>query len=214
MRGKLITFEGIDGSGKTTQINMLNNYLSTKGYDVVLTREPGGTPLGDIIREVLLNPENKGMSAKAETMLFLASRAELVAKVIAPALKKGKVVVCDRFYDSTIVYQGIARSLGIEKILDVSLWATSGIKPDLTFLLSVNIDASESRMILGTKVRDRIENEEKDFKQKIQEGYLEIAKKNKNRFVVIDGDKDIESIFVVVKKYVNKLLNLKKHLDF
>jgi dTMP kinase len=214
MRGKLITFEGIDGSGKTTQINMLNNYLSNKGYDVVLTREPGGTPLGDIIREVLLNPENKGMSAKAETMLFLASRAELVAKVIAPALKKGKVVVCDRFYDSTIVYQGIARSLGIEKILDVSLWATSGIKPDLTFLLSVNIDASESRMILGTKVRDRIENEEKDFKQKIQEGYLEIAKKNKNRFVVIDGDKDIESIFVVVKKYVNKLLNLKKHLDF
>ena len=214
MRGKLITFEGIDGSGKTTQINMLNNYLSTKGYDVVLTREPGGTPLGDIIREVLLNPENKGMSAKAETMLFLASRAELVAKVIAPALKKGKVVVCDRFYDSTIVYQGIARSLGIEKILDMSLWATSGIKPDLTFLLSVNIDASESRMILGTKVRDRIENEEKDFKQKIQEGYLEIAKKNKNRFVVIDGDKDIESIFVVVKKYVNKLLNLKKHLDF
>ncbi|MBM3707359.1 MAG: dTMP kinase [Actinobacteria bacterium] len=210
MGGIFITFEGIDGSGKSTQINLLNDYLLKKGYNVLLTREPGGTSLGDTIRDMLLNPANKGMSARAETMLFLASRAELVEKVIAPALKSGKVVICDRFFDSTIVYQGIARSLGVEKMLEMSLWATSGIKPHLTFLLSVNIDACESRMVLDIKVPDRIENEKRDFKQKIQEGYLKIARQNKNRFIVIDGDMAINSIFITVKKHVDRLIKLKK----
>ena len=210
MRGIFITFEGIDGSGKTTQINMLNDYLIDKGYDVLLTREPGGTPLGDIIRDILLNPENKGMSVKAETMLFMASRAELVEKVITPALKSGKIVICDRFFDSTIVYQGIARSLGAEKLLEMSLWVTSGIKPDITFLLSINIDACEKRMDNDLKIPDRIENEKRNFKQKIQKGYKNIARENKDRFVVINGDRDIKSIFDTVRQHVDMLLASKK----
>jgi len=210
MSGFFITFEGIDGSGKTTQINMLNAYLLKKGYNVLLTREPGGTPLGDVIRNILLNPENKEMSAKAETMLFLASRAELVEKIIAPALKSSKVIICDRFFDSTVVYQGIARSLGVERMFEMSLWTTSGIKPHLTFLLSVNVEACESRMMLDTKVLDRIENEKRDFKQKIQEGYLEIAKRNKDRFVVIDAGMEKDDIFIIIRKHVDKLLGLKK----
>src|SRR4030042_4158336 len=200
MNGIFITFEGIDGSGKTTQIDLLHNFLKNSGFDVVVTREPGGTDIGDKIREILLDSKNTGMSYRAETLLFLASRAELVSKVIQPSLNQGKIVICDRFFDSTVAYQGIARQLGAEKILDMSLWATENIIPDLTFLLSIDVWECENRIKNGKKKKDRIEKEEIDFKSKIQEGYMQLAGKNKERFVIVDGCLGIESVFAVIKR--------------
>lgn len=201
-----ITFEGLDGSGKTTQIKLLYDYLKEKGLDVVTAVEPGGTAIGRKIRKILLDKYNHEMSYKAETFLFLASRAELVSKVISPALSKGRIVICDRFFDSTIVYQGIARGLGIDKILDMSLWATGGIVPDITFLLSIKADKGKKRMDSASKKRDRMELEKDNFRKKVYQGYLNIAGKYKDRFVVIDGEKKIEDIFEEVKRRVEQYL--------
>ena len=212
MKGIFITFEGIGGSGKTTQIELLNSFLKQSGFDVVLTREPGGTDIGDKIRKILLDSKNIQMSYRAETLLFLASRAELVSKVIQPSLNQGKIIICDRFFDSTIAYQGIARQLGAEKILDMSLWATENIIPDLTFLLSIDVWECENRLKNGKKKKDRIEKEEIDFKSKIQEGYMQLAGKNKKRFVIVDGGLGIESVFAVVKSNTLRVLKSKKLL--
>ena len=212
MKGIFITFEGIDGSGKTTQIELLNSFLKQSGFDVVLTREPGGTDIGDKIRKILLDSKNIQMSYRAETLLFLASRAELVSKVIQPSLNQGKIIICDRFFDSTIAYQGIARQLGAEKILDMSLWATENIIPDLTFLLSIDVWECENRLKNGKKKKDRIEKEEIDFKSKIQEGYMQLAGKNKERFVIVDGCLDIKSVFAVVKSNTLRVLKSKNLL--
>jgi dTMP kinase len=201
-----ITFEGLDGSGKTTQIKLLYDYLKGKGLDVVTAVEPGGTVIGRKIRKILLDEYNHEMSYKAETFLFLASRAELVSKVISPALSKGRTVICDRFFDSTIVYQGIARGLGVDKILDMSLWATGGIVPDITFLLSIKADKGKKRMDSASKKRDRMELEKDNFRKKVYQGYLNIAGKYKDRFVVIDGEKKIEDIFEEVKRRVEQYL--------
>jgi dTMP kinase len=201
-----ITFEGLDGSGKTTQIKLLYDYLKGKGLDVVTAVEPGGTVIGRKIRKILLDEYNHEMSYKAETFLFLASRAELVSKVISPALSKGRTVICDRFFDSTIVYQGIARGLGVDKILDMSLWATGGIVPDITFLLSIKADKGKKRMDSASKKRDRMELEKDNFRKKVYRGYLNIAGKYKDRFVVIDGEKKIEDIFEEVKRRVEQYL--------
>jgi len=209
MKGIFITFEGIDGSGKTTQIDLLNSFLKQSGFDVVVTREPGGTDIGDKIRKILLDSKNIQMSYRAETLLFLASRAELVSKVIQPSLIQGKIIICDRFFDSTIAYQGIARQLGAEKILDMSLWATENIIPDLTFLLSIDVWECENRLKNGKKKKDRIEKEEVDFKSKIQEGYMQLAGKNKERFVIVDGCLGIESVFAVIKSNTLRVLESK-----
>ena len=207
MRGFFITFEGIDGSGKTTQIKLLNEYLLGRGFDVVLTREPGGTEIGDEIRNILLNPQNKGMSSRAETFLFEASRAQLVEKVIKPSIENGKIVICDRFFDSTAAYQGIARGLGVKEILDMSLWASAGLVPDLTFLITIDVGMCQLRMKNQLKKPDRIENEEKEFKEKISRGYLEVAKIFKERFEIIDGHLHIEAVFSIIKQKVELLIN-------
>ncbi|MDD3819323.1 MAG: dTMP kinase [Actinomycetota bacterium] len=201
-KGLFITFEGLDGSGKTTQIKLLDSYLKGEGFDVILTREPGGTEIGRKIREILLDKKNQDISHKTETFLFLASRAELTSKVIAPALGAGKIVICDRFFDSTLVYQGIARGLGVEEILKMSLWATDGLVPDITFLLSIKVSRCDKRIKEANRKKDRIEMEENNFKEKIYKGYLDIARKNKERFVVIDAEKSIESIFEEIKSKV------------
>jgi dTMP kinase len=207
MRGFFITFEGIDGSGKTTQIKLLNEYLMGRGFDVVLTREPGGTEIGDEIRNILLNPQNKGMSSRAETFLFEASRAQLVEKVIRPSLENGKIVICDRFFDSTVAYQGIARGLGVKEIIDMSLWASAGLVPDLTFLITIDVDMCQLRMKNQLKKPDRIENEENEFKEKISKGYLEVAEIFKERFEIIDGHLHIEAVFSIIKQKVELLIN-------
>lgn len=205
-KGLFITFEGLDGSGKTTQIKLLDSYLKGEGFDVILTREPGGTEIGRKIREILLDKKNQGISHKTETFLFLASRAELTSKVIVPALGEGKIVICDRFFDSTLVYQGIARGLGVEEILEMSLWATDGLVPDITFLLSMKVSRCDKRIKEANRKKDRIEMEENNFKEKIYKGYLDIASKNKERFVVIDAEKSIGDIFEEIKSRVLKHL--------
>ena len=205
-KGLFITFEGLDGSGKTTQIKLLDSYLKGEGFDVILTREPGGTEIGRKIREILLDKKNQDISHKTETFLFLASRAELTSKVIVPALREGKIVICDRFFDSTLVYQGIARGLGVEEILEMSLWATDGLVPDITFLLSMKVSRCDKRIKEANRKKDRIEMEENNFKEKIYKGYLDIASRNKERFVVIDAEKSIEDIFEEVKGKVLKHL--------
>ncbi len=207
MKGLFITFEGLDGSGKTTQIALLADYLKRKGREVITTIEPGGTTLGDRIRQILLDKNNAGMSHKAETFLFEASRAELVSKVIAPALGSGKIIICDRFFDSTIAYQGIARGLGVEKVMELSLWATDGIVPDLTFLLSVDVEGGEKRLSGSSKNRDRIESEEEKFKQRIFNGYIELARKYSGRIVLIDAKQEIKTIFNQIRERVDRELD-------
>ena len=205
-KGIFITFEGIDGSGKTTQIKLLNKFLKDKGFDTVLTREPGGTALGDSIRKLLLDPENNGPVDRAEALLFEAARAELTEKVIVPALDKGKIVICDRFFDSTLAYQGFARGLGIDSLLDLSLWATSGLAPDITFLLSLDVSDSEKRLDRQSRKRDRIEHEDGDFKKKLQAGYIKLAGRFKDRIVLIDANKEINKIFCDIRANMLKLL--------
>lgn len=206
MKSLFITFEGIDGSGKTTQIKLLSDFLVKKGHNVVVTREPGGTPIGDKIRDILLDPCNRGMSVRAETLLFEASRAEIVDKVIRPALAEGKVVICDRFFDSTIAYQGIARGLGTDKILDMSLWATDGLVPDITFLLSADRSLCGIRLKTRKKTPDRIEFEEDGFKKKLQDGYIELAGSFPGRIVVVNGEQEIKTIFEIIKNRIKELL--------
>jgi len=209
-KGLFITFEGPDGSGKTTQIKLLSSYLKGEGFDIVNTVEPGGTEVGRRIRKILLNKGNLDISPRAETFLFQASRAELTLKVIKPALADGKIVICDRFFDSTLVYQGIARGLGEKKVLEMSLWATDGLVPDITFLINIEVSKGMKRMDILNKKMDRIEMEKDDFKERVYRGYLDIALKNKGRFVVINGEKNIEDIFEEIKsKVYSRIRNLK-----
>jgi dTMP kinase len=203
-KGLFITFEGTDGSGKTTQIELLTKYLKEKGYNVINTIEPGGTAIGDKIRDILLDRKNKGMSPRTETLLFQASRAELVLKVILPALDSGKIVICDRFYDSTIVYQGMARGLGTEKITDISLWTTGGLEPDITFLMSIEREKGLKR--LCGESMDRIEMEEGGFQEKICQGYRELARMYSKRIMEIDAGLPIEEVFEAVRQRVDKAL--------
>jgi dTMP kinase len=182
----LITFEGIDGSGKTTQAALLVERLREEGREVVAVREPGGTPLGELIREVLL--EGPGMTAWAEAALFAAARAELVERVIRPALDRGAVVVCDRYVDSSLAYQGVARGLGVEPVLELNLAATGGLLPDVTFVLL--LDPGEARLT----TRDRIEREDAGFVRRLDEGYRRLVSLYPERCVAIDGAQTPEAI--------------------
>ena len=209
-KGLFITFEGLDGSGKTTQMELLRDYLKNRGFDVVTTIEPGGTKIGQKIRKILLDKENHDISPRADTLLFLASRAELVSEVILPALREGKIVLCDRFFDSTVVYQGIARGLGGKEILKMNLWATGRVVPDITFLLSVRVSKGKKRMYDADKKTDRIELEKDSFKEKIYRGYLDIARNNKDRIVIVDGENSIENISEEIKNKVCEYLEKKR----
>jgi len=181
--GFFITVEGIEGSGKSTLAKGLYNKLKEKGFPVLLTWEPGGTGVGEKIREVLLFSEN--LSPWTELLLFLASRKEHVEKKILPALREGKIVICDRFDDSTIAYQGFGRGLPLRMLKRINKMVTEKLKPNLTFLL--DIEPSEGLNRVGR--RDRIERENIEFHTKVREGYLKIAKRAKKRVVVIDGKK-------------------------
>jgi dTMP kinase len=209
MKGLFITFEGPDGSGKTTQIKLLSGYLRERGGRVLTTVEPGGTELGKKIRKILLDRKNKDMSPVAETLLFQASRAELVSKVISPALESGITVICDRFFDSTIVYQGIGRGLGMERIIELSLWATGGLVPDLTFLMQIEADLGDERISNSLREKDRIEMEEKRFRENINKGYLELAGKFKERIIPVDAGMEIEEVFRFIKEKVDSKMDVR-----
>jgi dTMP kinase len=184
-----VTFEGIDGSGKSTQAKLLAEALAQDGRDVVLTREPGGTELGERIRELLLHAGD--VTLWAEATLFAAARAQLVGEVIAPALARGADVVCDRYLDSSLAYQGIARGLGLERVLELNLQATGGVLPDRTYLLLVDPDDAARRM---PAAKDRIEREDDDFRARVDRAYRELAEVFPNRITTIDGSRPPDEI--------------------
>ncbi len=206
MKGRFITFEGPDGSGKTTQIKLAEQYLKQKGFEVLTTFEPGGTGIGKKIRAILLDKSNLEMTDKTETLLFLASRAQLTEKIIKPALKSHQMVLCDRFFDSTIAYQGIARGLGAQRMLDFSLWATGGLVPDLTFVFHMKPGIGLERKSRQGRPKDRLESQEDDFMQKVCQGYREVAERFKERIVSIDGEKDIQAVFAIIRDKINGLI--------
>lgn len=177
-----ITFEGVDGSGKTTQARLLADYLRGQGREVVSTREPGGTALGEQVRDLLLHSDS--VAPWAEASLFLAARAQLVDEVIRPALARGADVVCDRYIDSSLAYQGLARGLGVERVLEVNLVATAGLLPDRTFLLQLPVEDAAGR---PGAPPDRIESEGQEFAGEVDRAYRELAAIFAERVVVVDG---------------------------
>jgi dTMP kinase len=190
-----VTFEGLDGSGKTTQAKLLRDHLVGAGRDVVATREPGGTELGERIRRLLL--EGGEMSAWAEAALFAAARAELVDQVIGPALEGGADVICDRYLDSSLAYQGIARGLGVEEVLELNQRVLRGVMPDRTFVLLVDADESERRVGATT---DRIEGAGRDFRRRVDEAYRELAGRFPERIRALDGTLPREDIAGAVRE--------------
>jgi dTMP kinase len=184
-----ISFEGLDGCGKTTQVELLEAYLETKDLEFVATREPGGTVLGEQLREIVLHGDK--ISPWAEVAIFAAARAELVEEVIEPALRRGAIVISDRFVDSSLVYQGVARGLGIEEVLQLNLHATKGLLPDRTFLLLVDQSLSEARV---GEERDRMERESEVFRRQVEAGYRRLAEMFPERIVALDGTQPRELI--------------------
>ncbi|MHB8984219.1 MAG: dTMP kinase [Carboxydocellales bacterium] len=211
MKGLLITLEGPDGAGKTSQIHNLANYFKEQDYPVVTTREPGGTFLGSAIRKLLLNPEHGQMTEKAEVLLYAADRAQHVQEIILPALARGEVVICDRYIDSTLAYQGYGRKLDIDFLESVNSIATGGLIPDLTLILDVPAQVGLARIITGREQGagiDRIEGQALEFHQSVRAGYLAIAAQQPNRCRVIDATQSIElvgqEVVGAVQKYLSK----------
>lgn len=191
-RGYLITIEGPDGSGKSTQIEMLKKYFNDRDYEVVTTREPGGTKISEKIRELILDNENEEMNGICEALLYAASRAQLVEQVLKPAINEGKIVLCDRFVHSSLVYQGYARELGVNEVLNVNEFALNGLKADITVMIDIPYELGIDRKRKQKKL-DRLENGGDEFHNKVFNGYQQIVKTMKN-VVIIDGTKSIEEI--------------------
>ncbi len=204
-RGLFITFEGIDGSGKSTQFNMLKEYLEQKGVDYIVVREPGGTTIGEKIREILLNKKNDKMVSRAELLLFEAARAQIVEEKIKPSLEAGTTVLCDRFFDSAIAYQGYARDLGLDRVMDLNMYATDGLEPDVTFLINVTPEEALRRRGVRGEADDRMEALGMGFQAKVANGYLEAAKRY-SRIKVIDGHRTPDEIFEDIKSSYEALL--------
>lgn len=189
-KGLFITFEGADGCGKTTQLNLLKDYLTAKGYAVILTREPGGKGLGEKIREILLNYDGK-VADRCESFLFLADRAQNIETIVKPAIESGKIVLCDRHTDSSVAYQGYGRGLDIEQIKMLNNLATGGKQPDLTLIFDVDIETSMQRV--GNE-KDRMESSGKEFFNRVRNGYLEMAKQEPERLKIVDSTKSIDEV--------------------
>ena len=203
-RGYFITFEGADGCGKTTQAELLEKWLSKKGYKTLMTLEPGATDLGKNLRQILLHYE-KPVSDEAEMFMYLADRAQHTQMVIKPALEDNKIVLCDRYTDSTVAYQGYGRGTDIEQINTLNEIATKGLKSDLTLLFDVESEVAQSR--LG-KTKDRLESQGMEFHKKVREGYIDIARKNPSRVTIVNANATIEEVFSNVKEIVGELLNI------
>ena len=201
-RGLFITFEGADGCGKTTQLKLLAEDLKMRGYDVVITREPGAKGLGEKIREILLNYDGD-VSDRCESFLFLADRAQHIDMIVNPAVETGKIVLCDRHTDSSVAYQGYGRGLPVERIKMLNELAVNGRHPDLTIVFDIDVETSMSRV--GDE-KDRLESAGMEFFNRVRNGYLEIAKQEPQRVKVLNAAKSIEEIQKDVKKLVENLL--------
>ena len=202
MAGSLITFEGIDGAGKTTQIQMLEHEFNKLGVEYKTFREPGGTELSEKIRAILLDKENIELISTAESLLFAAARAQLTAEQIKPAIEKGEFVICDRFTDSTIAYQGYGRGLDIKQLEEINYIATAGLTPDITFILDISPEAAAVRM--EAEASDRMEETGVDFFRRIRGGYRQIKDQNPNRYRLINGEQSPENVFKEIKEIIMK----------
>ena len=202
-RGILITLEGGEGTGKSTQLSMLADLLHDAGLAVLVLREPGGTVLGEAIREVLLDPKRTGISDRAELLLYEASRAQLVAEVLRPALAAGKIVICDRFYDSTTAYQGHARGLSLDEVEALNRFATAGLTPDLTIVFDIDPATGLGRATANGA--DRLESEEAAFHDRVRQGFTRIAEDEPERVVIIDASGTPDEVAACVRVAVASL---------
>jgi dTMP kinase len=208
-KGIFLTLEGPEGAGKTTQTRLLADYLRTNGRTVVCVREPGGTPIGEQIRALLLDPRRREMGPITETLLFAASRAQLVMQVIAPALRAGQDVVCDRYVDASLAYQGLGRGIGVEVVRTINAVATAGVYPDLTFLLDIDVATGLKRARAETGARtagDRMEQEVLDFHRRVREGFLSLAQKEPQRIQVIDARGSVRAVQRAIQAAVAQTL--------
>lgn len=201
-KGLFITLEGADGCGKTTQLNLLKAYLTSKGYEIVVTREPGGKGLGEKLREILLNYDGE-VSDRCEAFLYLADRAQNIDTIIKPAINSGKIVLCDRHTDSSVAYQGYGREQNIDNINMLNELAVNGVHPDLTIVFDIDTETSMARV--GAE-KDRLESAGIEFHKRVRNGYLEIAKKNPQRIKVVDASQTIEDVQRDVIKIVEEVL--------
>lgn len=206
-KGFLVTFEGGEGCGKSTQIKLFIKFLEEQKLNFILSREPGGCVLGEKIRAILLHSK-EDMSALSEFFLFCANRAEHVKEVIKPALEEGKIVVIDRYYDSSLAYQGYAGNLDIKKLKNITAFATDNVVPDLTFLLDISYEEGFGRKANDENLKnlDRIEQRDRAYHEKVRQGYLKLAKEEPNRFVVIDASKSLEEIHEeIIKIFLKRI---------
>ncbi|MGB0581316.1 MAG: dTMP kinase [Limisphaerales bacterium] len=207
MAGLFITFEGTEGSGKSTQIDLTAKWLQSQGRDVITLREPGGTPIGEEIRHLLKHSENNhNMTSEAELLLMNASRAQLVREVIQPALAEGKAVLCDRFYDSTTVYQGHGRELDLDLVKSVIDFAVGDCRPRLTLLLRVSVDVSETRRAeRGATERDRFEEAERDFFERVDRGYAALALEEPGRVKLVDATQSVDDVQTAIRDLIGQI---------
>ena len=210
-KGLFISFEGIDCCGKSTQVKLLNENLTKEGYNVVLTREPGGTEIAEKIREIILDPQNIKMSSKTELLLYAASRSQHVDEKIRPEINRGSIVISDRFFDATLAYQGFGRGLDVGSIKLLNDYACGNSVPDLTFFVDISIEETKKRTVLSGKELDRIEKEGDDFFKKTREGYLFLANEFKERIITINGERAVHEIQADILRITKeKILMLEK----
>ena len=205
MQGLFITMEGADGSGKSLQSKLLKEYLLERGFDVVTVREPGGTRIGEKIRDIIIDKENTAMDSMTEVLLYAASRAQLTQEVILPSLNAGKIVLSDRFVDSSLVYQGFARGLGIDTVMKINSFALCGLMPDITFFLDLPATDGLKR-VHSREEPDRIEMEALSFHNKVYEGYLSLVEMYPERIKSIDASRDIQEVNRSIIEIVEKKL--------
>ncbi|HHY89805.1 MAG TPA: dTMP kinase [Chloroflexi bacterium] len=201
-----ITFEGPDGSGKSTQVPLLAEYLRQQGFDVLTTREPGGTRIGDQVRAILMDMENTAMRPNTEILLFLAARAQHVAEIIRPHLEKGGLVLCDRFGDSTLAYQGYGHQVDLGILRQMLRFATGGLQPDLTLLLDVDVETGLQRRRRGGDEWNRLDASELAFHRRVREGYLEMAAAEPQRWRVVDASRPVEVVQSAIRAAVSAAL--------
>lgn len=204
-KGLFITFEGTDGSGKTTQIKLVEEYMKAKGYEVLLTREPGGTRVSEMIRDLILDPANTEIFPLTELILYAASRAQHVVQVIKPAVEAGKIVICDRFVDSSYAYQGCGRGVDLKVVADVNRVAIDGMIPDITFFLDIDPEIALKRRINSTGA-DRIEQEKIEFHRRVYDGYKKMSVLFSDRIRTINANKSIEDISSEINEYLEEII--------
>lgn len=205
-KGFFFTFEGIDGCGKSTQLSKVAQVLTSRGLPVVVTREPGGTVIAEKIREILISPEHSEMVDESEILLYCAARAQHVREKIIPAIEQGKIVLCDRFQEATFAYQGFGRSISMETLNTLNTYATGGLNPDRTFIFDLSVESSFDRMIKMNKMKDRLEQNGKEFFERIRRGYLLLAESSPQRIVLLDGEQTIDAISDDVLFYINETI--------